>query len=139
MQPNPAVVADTRDWLETVAMDLESADSDLAHLPPILAGVVFHSQQAVEKVLKAFLTWNRQPFPKTHDLAQIGKQCVALDGSLLLLVERAVPLTPYAWRGRYPGDRVKPTLDEAMRALAIAKEVVDAVAARIPLPPEPEG
>jgi HEPN domain-containing protein len=139
MQPNAAIVADTRDWLETVDIDMESADSDMAHSPPILAGVVFHSQQAVEKVLKAFLTWHGQPFAKTHDLAVIGKPCVAIDGSLLLLVERAKPLTEYAWKGRYPGERIKPSLDEAQRALAIAKEVVAAVLARIALPPESVG
>ncbi|HEY3397697.1 MAG TPA: HEPN domain-containing protein [Armatimonadota bacterium] len=138
MQPNPAVVAETREWLETVAIDLESAASDMAHTPPILAGVVFHCQQAVEKVLKAFLTWHDQPFAKTHDLARIGKPCVALDASLLPLVERAVPLTEYAWRGRYPGERLKPTLEEAQRALALAQDVVEAVTARIPLPTEPD-
>ena len=34
--------------------------------PPLLEDALFHCQQAVEKVLKALLTWHDEPFRKTH-------------------------------------------------------------------------
>jgi HEPN domain-containing protein len=136
MLPNEAIAKETGAWLRKVEVDLRGADLNLAADPPVLENVVFHSQQAVEKVFKAFLTWHDLPFQKTHNLRELGGQCEEVDPSLLLLKERAAPLTKYAWLYRYPGDEESPTLDEAQRALAIAREVVAAVRDRISLPPE---
>ena len=47
-------------------------------------------------------------------------------------MDRAVPLTEYAWKFRYPGDPEEPTQQEADEALAIAREVFDAILARLP-------
>jgi HEPN domain-containing protein len=33
---------------------------------------LFHCQQAAEKVLKAYLTWNGRTFPKTHSIGELG-------------------------------------------------------------------
>ena len=62
MPPDPVRVADTRAWLEKAEQDLRSAQADLAFAPPIMGDAVFHCQQAVEKALKAFLTWHDRPF-----------------------------------------------------------------------------
>jgi len=43
-----------------------------------------------------------------------------------------VPLTKYAWKYRYPGDPVEPLPEEAEEALAIARQVFDAVLSRLP-------
>jgi hypothetical protein len=48
------------------------------HVPPLTADITFHAQQLAEKALKGFLTWHDQPFRKTHDLVEIGEQCVTL-------------------------------------------------------------
>jgi len=48
------------------------------------------------------------------------------------MVDRAVPLTAYAWMYRYPGEREGPTRDEAELALAIAREAVEAILSRLP-------
>ena len=40
------------------------------------------------------------PFRKTHNLEELGQQCVALDTSLATVAERAAPLTEYAWKFR---------------------------------------
>jgi HEPN domain-containing protein len=53
------------------------------------ANSVFHSQQAAEKTAKAFLAFHNIPFRKTHDLKELGAQCVAVDGSLSSLLEEA--------------------------------------------------
>ena len=93
---------------------------------------MFHCQQAVEKALKAFLTWHDCRFRKTHDLVEIGGQCVALDPTLEPLLRRAAPLTEYAWKYRYPGEVPEPTQAEAEDALALTQEVIDAVLVRLP-------
>jgi HEPN domain-containing protein len=132
MALDPVRVEDTRAWLTKVADDLRGAEIDLAATPPLLGDVVFHCQQAAEKALKAYLTWHDEPFRRTHDIEEIGDQCVAIDATLRPLVDRAPALSDYAWQFRYPGDEPVPTLEEATEALALAREVVAAVHARLP-------
>ena len=56
-----------------------------------------------------------------------------VDSGLRDLIDKAVPLTEYAWRFRYPGGVDEaPTLGEATEALAIAHEVIAATIARLP-------
>jgi len=130
MQPDPVRTADTQAWLEKAAMDLRSAEADLGVSPPIVGDALFHCQQAIEKALKAFLTWHDEPFRKTHDLGELGMQCVALDGTLEALLRRAAPLTEYAWKYRYPGDVDAPSPDAAHEAVALAQEVFRDVSSR---------
>jgi HEPN domain-containing protein len=57
MPHDPALVAETRDWLIKANEDLEAADRLLtggSHSLPSPAA--FHAQQAAEKAQKAFLT-----------------------------------------------------------------------------------
>jgi HEPN domain-containing protein len=82
MAADAARAADTRGWLRRAAADLRGADIDLVADPPLIGDAVFHCQQAAEKALKAFLAWHDLPFRKTHDLGEIGQQCIALDRSL---------------------------------------------------------
>ena len=70
--------------------------------PPILTDAVYHTQQAVEKTLKAFLIWNNIPFRKTHSIEEIGEQCLDIDSTLKDLIDQGVPLTEYALEFRYP-------------------------------------
>ncbi len=94
--------------------------------------VVFHAQQAVEKSLKGFLLWHDRPFRKTHDLTELGRQCIDLDTTLEAISRRAATLTVYAWIFRYPGDVDEPPDDEAREALALAREVHEAIRGRLP-------
>lgn len=123
---------DTRNWLAKAHLDLRSADADLAAEPPILGDALFHCQQAVEKALKAFLTWHDTPLHKTHDLVVLGGECVRLDETLEDLLRTAAPLTEYAWRFRYPGDVPEPSGEETKRAITLARQVVTAVESRLP-------
>ncbi len=93
---------------------------------------MFHAQQAVEKSLKGFLTWHSRAFRKTHLLEEIGEQCLKIAPELRTVVDGAVPLTKYAWKYRYPGDEEEPSRQEAESALAIAREVYEAIRARLP-------
>jgi HEPN domain-containing protein len=103
MAPDPIRLADTREWLARAEDDMRAAGIDLAAEPPLIRDVLFHCQQAVEKVLKAFLRWHDKPFRKTHELRVLGKQCVAIEPGLEPVLRNSFHLTDNAWIFRYPG------------------------------------
>ncbi|MHB8416509.1 MAG: HEPN domain-containing protein [Myxococcales bacterium] len=100
--------------------------------PPFTGDAVFHAQQAVEKSAKAFLTWQSSPFRKTHNIAELGAACRAFDETLEPAFLGAAGLTDFAWRYRYPGAPVDPSVEEAATVLALARVVFDAVIGRLP-------
>jgi hypothetical protein len=55
MQPDPVRAQDTRAWVRKCLKDLRRAESALASAEPDTEDALFHLQQAVEKVLKAYL------------------------------------------------------------------------------------
>jgi HEPN domain-containing protein len=132
MPHDPGRAADTRAWLGKAKRDLQAAKR-LLRPPRALSGeAAFHCQQAVEKALKGFLAWHDVPFRKTHYLMEIGAACIAIDATLKELVGRAVPLTEYAWKFRYPGETAAPARKEVAFALVLATEVYQAIIARLP-------
>jgi len=100
--------------------------------PPLRGDAVFHCQQAAEKALKGFLTWRRRIFGKTHNIGELGRAVVEVVPELTDLLRRAAVLTDYAWRFRYPGEAVEPSPEETAQALALARDVYEAVLARLP-------
>lgn len=50
---------------------------------------LFHSQQAAEEATKAYLVFHNVPFRKTHDLAELGLQRVAIDVGLSTVMKNA--------------------------------------------------
>jgi len=126
------LVDETGAWLVRAADDLRAADLMLAASPPLAGTAVFHAQQAAEKAMKGFLTWHSRLFRKTHNLTEIGGLCVEVDPTLESLLRRAAMLTDFVWRYRYPGESTEPPLSEAQDALALAREVYDAVLVRLP-------
>ena len=132
MPPDPAKTAETREWLAKARHDLRAAEVDFTADPPLTADIAFHCQQLAEKSLKGFLAWHDRPFRKTHNPVEIGEECVGIDDSLEPLPGRVAPLTAYAWHFRYPGTPAEPTEEEARAALALAREVYDAICSRLP-------
>jgi len=117
MEPDDARLQDTRAWLLKAELDLRAATHEMASPAAGLWGdVMFHSQQAAEKAMKAFLAWHDVPFRKTHNLEELGQQCVALDANLQNIADQAAPLTEYAWKYRYPGEPQEPDRAEAVGA-----------------------
>jgi HEPN domain-containing protein len=140
MPLDPVRVTDTQAWLAKATQDLRRVGILLAAEPADPEGALFHSQQAVEKALKGFLTWHDVPFRRVHEIDELGRQCAAVEPSLADLVCRADGLTKYAWRFRYPGAPYEPALDEGRNAFHLAREVVDAIFNLLPaevLPPRP--
>ena len=52
------------DWLYKADLDIRSAEALLLQDAPLFFPSCFHSQQAAEKYLKAYLTWRQIEFPK---------------------------------------------------------------------------
>jgi HEPN domain-containing protein len=68
---NEAKIAEIQAWLLKAQQDLESAEWLLARAIPLCSAAGFHSQQAGEKVLKAYLTWRDERFERTHSLVAL--------------------------------------------------------------------
>ena len=132
MQHDAVRAQEAQAWLARARLDLRAAEVDLAADPPLAEDAAFHCQQAAEKALKAFLAWHDRPFRKTHNLEELGEQCLALDDRLRAEVDAAVPLTEFAWRFRYPGEPAELAPREAEEALAVARRLFEAVVALLP-------
>ncbi len=132
MALDPILVADTKAWLQKVENDLRAAEVDLLAEPPLLEDALFHCQQAVEKALKAFLTWHDTPFRKIHDIEEVGRQCAEIEPALQPAVSRVSSFTTYSMLYRYPSLASPPALDDTKRTLATAREVCDSINSHLP-------
>lgn len=88
-------------WFEKAAEDLQGADVLLG------AGLVniscYHTQQAGEKALKAYLSQFMAEVPKTHDLGWLCRLCMEHDESFAEIHRISSSLTDFATIARYPG------------------------------------
>lgn len=121
-----------RQWLRKAEGDLEAGRILLSQRPSFLFPVGFHSQQAAEKYLKAYLTWRSVPFPKTHDLDELLDLAAPIDALLTQTLRPIAALTPFGVEVRYPSDAPDPSRKQAEEALAFAHEARTEVLARLP-------
>ena len=110
-----------RQWLEKAEHDLIAAQLIIEVQPIILDVACFHCQQVVEKYLKAFLIWEKQDFPKTHNLDILLKKCLDINSSFETV--DLSNLEDFAVRGRYPHDFISPSIEEARYFYEIALTV----------------
>ena len=133
MTAEELLLDETRAWVTRARRDLHAADLLIAGRA--YEDALFHCQQASEKAIKAFLTFHQKPFRKTHELGNLIKDCLSIDGSLRPALDLADALTKYAWRFRYPGASYEPDAAEAADAFAKAEAVVSEIERRLPTPP----
>lgn len=62
--------------------------------------VLFHCEQAIEKVLKAYLDSKDITYPKIHDLEVLLSMCIEKDNAFAQ-INYVTSLTPYAIETRY--------------------------------------
>lgn len=128
----PEVATLVRGWLAKAANDCINAEHTL-QLPDRgcpFDTVCFHAQQCAEKSLKAFLTARGIPFEKIHDVGELLRLC-AIAPDLVQELDQIEQLAPYAVEARYPGEWEAIERAEAERAVALARQVRDAVQQRL--------
>lgn len=94
--------------------------------------VAFHSQQAVEKYVKALLVQFQISFPKTHDLGRLLDSLASHDAQLADALREVEVLTPFGVEGRYPGDFPELLAGEARDALELARRAGALIRTRLP-------
>jgi len=83
--------------------------------------ICFHSQQVVEKFLKAYLITKNVEFGKTHNLEYLLELCLKKDGEFKGI--ELGNLSFYAVEVRYPDEFYIPSIDEAKECLEMARKV----------------
>jgi len=91
-------------WIRKADEDLALIEHLLGEDTPYLSAVAFHSQQAAEKYLKAFLVHRQCEFSKTHDLDRLLALVATVNKPLAAKLVPLSELTPYAVEARYPSD-----------------------------------
>lgn len=113
------------DWLRKAESDLAAADACI-DAAKALDAACFHSQQAAEKSLKAWLILRGEPFPRTHNLIELTELCAEQQPRFNELLDDATALNPYAVTGRYAAE-FWPSVDEARTAREQAQRIYDFV------------
>jgi len=93
----------TAEWLDKAEDDLAVARKLLKSKPLFNDQIAFHSQQAVEKFLKALLQEWSLPIPRTHDIPRLIDLLLPSDNTMRTLRRGTKALTRYAVEYRYPG------------------------------------
>ena len=112
-------------WFKLSRVDLLMAEYLLSSKnPEMWIGVVFNSQQSVEKAIKGLLTYKSVKITKTHDIAKLSYDLLKFYPQLNDLLRAASNLTPYAVAYRYQ-DALVDELNETqvLEAVTLAKKV----------------
>jgi HEPN domain-containing protein len=122
-----------REWVLLSLEDFESARDLIHSKEPRIRVACYLCQQAVEKVLKAYLQL-RQPTapPRTHSLDLLLDFCKQHDPAFAEIRADCAWLSGFAVEVRYPGFEPKPTVDRAKAALAAAESAYKFVLDRLP-------
>jgi HEPN domain-containing protein len=119
-------------WILKAKKDLTSAEHELTFGDDAVTETIcFHSQQAAEKFLKAYLVYLEISFTKTHEIGELITKCELKDNEIATLKEEADILTDYAVTVRYPDDFYVPELEEAREAYDLAIKVRDYILSKI--------
>jgi HEPN domain-containing protein len=112
---NPVI----NDWVKKAEGDFSDANW-LLRKPesPNYDSVCFHSQQCIEKYIKAYLQYRNIDFEKTHSLESLLDLALPLQPLWEAWRPAFRTISSYAVEFRYPGDDAEK--DEAEQALEIA-------------------
>lgn len=113
---------DILEWLSKAEQDYQTAVTMARKREKPVPDVVgFHSQQCVEKYLKAFLVSKKMDFPKTHDLIELLEIAIVKDPLIEVYRKDLRILNPFSVQFRYPGESA--TLEESIIALKTMKRL----------------
>lgn len=110
-----------KEWILKAQNDLKSAEILYKENGPT-DSLCFHCHQSVEKILKAFLVFKKNEFPKIHDLIRLLNLCKEIDENLKELEEEVSFLNRYYIETRYPSEVAVYSKDECQKALKAAQK-----------------
>jgi uncharacterized protein len=96
------------DWLAVALEDRRGAAACIAMEPPLRGIAAYHCEQAVEKLLKGFLTLAGKRGRKTHSLAELGAAGARSFPEIREFVAAAEGWSGWAVEFRYPSRRRVP-------------------------------
>jgi HEPN domain-containing protein len=112
-----------KNWLFRANEDIAVIDNLInAGTENYTSTICFHSQQASEKFLKAFLVNHDVDFPRTHDLDFLLLECQKINTESFKNLNLK-NLTEFGVSVRYPDDFYIPSVSEASEYHQIAKEI----------------
>ena len=126
-----------KNWLIKARSDLRSAKKLFKDDDETLDTAAYHTQQCVEKALKAYLVFNNRIPPKTHDLEKLLELCTIHDQSLKALSDEVITLIPYAIYSRYPDDYFEIYRSDVETAIGIAQKVFRLISAKTNIKSDP--
>ncbi len=118
---------ETKEWIKIALEEFESAE--YLQQKDLFRMVCYHSQQTVEKILKAILTENEIEFSRTHNILDLLNAVKKIGYEVPLIEEEAIFLNSI-YRARYPADlgllpKGEPTKEDSDKALHIAQRIVE--------------
>lgn len=121
-------------WLAVAEIDRKTVLACIGADPPLRGSAAFHCQQAVEKLLKGFLTLAGKRSRKTHSLAQLGSTAGDSFPELAPLLQAVEDWSKWAVAYRYPSENAdpEPDDDELTRALDVIDELEHLLKAKAP-------
>jgi HEPN domain-containing protein len=120
------------DWLCVAEDDLKAAKKLTSGTDIHLAPAIFHTQQCMEKALKAYLVFKEQPLKRIHDLVILVNSCKRFDPQFDQFLEDAIYLNPFLAKSRYPDDYLMiPDLTTVNEAIKRTEKVLNFVKEKI--------
>ena len=105
-----------KEWISKAEHDIGMAKLALDYKPEYTDAICFHCQQAVEKYLKAFLTYLNIDFKKSHSLSYLLDLIAERKKITEEIYAKADQLESYAVKIRYPVEWPEPSIEEATEA-----------------------
>ncbi|ODS30401.1 MAG: HEPN domain protein [Candidatus Scalindua rubra] len=112
------------DWITHALSDFKLAQLGKENEDVLHEQTCFHTQQAVEKALKAVLLFCKIDFPLTHDLEELIDILEKAGISLPPEIMDIGILTPYAVETSYPGHWEEITMHDVEEAISLAENVL---------------
>ena len=117
----------TQAWVGQARDEFDTADILLSNEK--YQAVCYHSQQCVEKILKALLLEKAAVIPRSHDIVELRTRVLALGWNIALGIDEAVFLNS-VYRGRYPTEEGllphgEPVESDARHAHGAAKRLLE--------------
>ena len=112
---------DAQELIDSAIEDLSVAKT--VFVAGYFRATCFHSHQAVEKLLKAYLLIKTNRYPFIHDLTELIRRCSSIDEDFKYLFDREVDkLDKYYVGTRYPS-LIRVSREEAKWTIKTAEEV----------------